>query len=166
MSLGFEAAYNIKRTLPTLGSGPYPGTLPLPDQTDLMQVGARLEYLKGSEIFATVEAFGMYALGLPKDPTRGWMFLEGGRYLAGVATGAGWMPADTHLRVELGLLAMTPSTLIIAPRVGYSIDSLELEIGALIIEGPAPPLAVTPRIAFGTIYDTIDQIFVGFVYTL
>ncbi|HET8936232.1 MAG TPA: hypothetical protein VFN67_22465, partial [Polyangiales bacterium] len=81
MSLGFEAAYNIKRTLPTLGSGPYPGTLPLPEQTDMVQVGARLEYLRGSEMFVTVEAFGMYALALPKDPTRGWMFLEGGRYL-------------------------------------------------------------------------------------
>lgn len=166
-SLGVEAAYNIKRTLPTLGSGPYPGTLPLPEQTDLLQVGARLEYLSGSELFATVEAFGMYALQLPKDPTRGWMFLEGGRYLAGVAAGAGWMPPESHLRFEVGVMAMTPATFVFAPRIGYSvIDTLELELGALIIEGPAPPLAVTPRIAFGTIYDTIDQIFVGFVYTL
>ena len=95
------------------------------------------------------------------------MFLEGGRYLAGVAAGAYWMPAETNLRVELGVLAMTPQTLIIAPRVLYRvIDAMELELGALIVEGPAPPIAVTPRIAVGTMYDTIDQIYVGFVYKL
>jgi hypothetical protein len=62
---------------------------------------------------------------------------------------------------------MTPQTLVIAPRVLYKvIDALELELGALIIEGPAPPLAVTPRIAVGTMYDTIDQIYVGFISKL
>lgn len=167
VSLGFEASYMFGRTLATLGSGPYPGTLPLPDKSDVLQVGARLEYLKGSEIFATVEAFGLYTLQLPQDPTRGWMFLQGGRYLAGAAVGAGWMPAETHFRFELGLLGMTGPTLVLAPRIAYSVvDSLDLEVGAIIIEGPAPPLAVTPRIAIGTIYDTVDQVFVGFVYTL
>jgi hypothetical protein len=167
LTLGFEAAYSFRRTLPTLGTGPYPGTLPLPDRTDMLQVGARLEYLRGSEIFATIEAFGMYAMNLPRDPSRGWMFMEAGRYLAGVAAGGGWMPAETHLRFELGVLAMTGPTLFLTPRAGYSVvDGLELEIGALIIEGPAPPIAVTPRIAIGTIYDTVDQVWVGFVYTL
>jgi hypothetical protein len=167
LTLGFEAAYSVNRTLPTLGSGPYPGTLPLPDQTDLLQVGARLEYLKGSELFATVEAFGWYTLALPADPTRGWMFMEAGRYLAGVAAGAGWSPAETHLQFELGLMAMTGPTLFLMPRVGYTVvDGLQLELGALIIEGPVPPMMVTPRIAIGTVYDTVDQVWVGFIYTL
>lgn len=165
--LGVELAYNFRRTLPTLGRGPYPGTLPLPEQTDIAQVGAKVEYQGGSELVATIEAFGMYAMRTPQDPERGWMFLEGGRYMAGVAAGAYWMPADTNLRVEAGVLAMTPQTLVIAPRVLYRvIDTLELELGALIIEGPAPPVSVTPRIAVGTMYDTIDQIYVGFIYKL
>jgi hypothetical protein len=165
--LGLEFAYNFRRTLPTLGSGAYPGTLPLPEQTDIAQLGGKVEYQGGSEFVATIEAFGMYAVQAPQDPMRGWMFLEGGRYLAGVAAGAYWMPAETNLRVELGILAMTPQTLVIAPRVLYRvIDALELELGALIIEGPAPPLAVTPRIAVGTMYDTIDQIYVGFISKL
>jgi hypothetical protein len=165
--LGFEVAYNFKRTLPTLGAEPYPYTLPLPEQTDVLQVGARLEYQGGSELIATVEAFGTYAMREPQDPRRGWMFLENGRYLAGVGAGGIWAPADTNLRFEIGVLAMTPQTLVIAPRVLYAvIDSLQLELGALLIEGPTPPLAVTPRIAVGTIYDTVDQIYVGFIYTL
>jgi len=166
--LGVELAYNFRRTLPTLGKGrEYPYTLPLPEQTDLAQLGAKVEYQGGSEFVATVEAFGMYALQAPQDPDRGWMFFEGGHYLAGVAAGAYWMPAETHLRFELGVLAMTPQTLIVAPRVLYRvIDAMELELGALLIEGPAPPLTVTPRIAVGTMYDTVDQIFVGFVYKL
>jgi hypothetical protein len=165
--LGFEAVYNFRRTLPTLGTGPYPGTLPLPEQTDVAQLGAKVEYQGGSEFVATVEAFGMYAVQTPQDPGRGWMFLEGGRYLAGVGGAAQWLPAETHLSVELAVLAMTPQTLIIAPRVLYTvIDELQLELGALIIEGPAPPLAVTPRIAVGTMYDTVDQIYVGFIYKL
>ena len=165
--LGFELAYNFKRTLPTLGRGAYPYTLPLPEQTDLAQLGAKVEYQGGADFVATVEAFGMYALQAPTDPMRGWMFLEAGRYLAGVAAGAYWAPAETHLRIELGVMAMTPETLVVAPRVLYRVvDALELELGALIIEGPAPPLAVTPRIAVGTMYDTVDQVFVGFVYKL
>jgi hypothetical protein len=167
LSLGFEFLYGFNRTMPTLGTGPYPGTLPLPEQSDVAQAGARLEYLSGSEIAITVEAFGMYAMRTPQDPTRGWMFLEGGRYLAGVAAGGLWAPAETHLQFELGVIAMTPETIVIAPRVLYSvIDALQLELGALIIEGSAPPIAVTPRIAVGTIYDTVDQVFVGFIYKL
>jgi hypothetical protein len=165
--VGFEAAYGFNRTLPTMGSGPYPGTLPLPELSDVAQVGARVEYQNGAELYVLVEGFGMYAMQQPSDPMRGWMFLENGRYLAGVAVGGGWMPPDTHLTFELGFLAMTPQTMVIAPRIGYRvIDALEIEIGALLIEGPAPPIAVTPRIAIGTIYDTIDQIFVGFSYKL
>jgi hypothetical protein len=62
LSVGFEAAYMLHRTLYTLGTGPYPDTLPLPDTTDVVQVGARLEYLGGSELITTVEAFGAYAV--------------------------------------------------------------------------------------------------------
>lgn len=166
-SLGFEVAYMFGRTLATLGHGPYPGTLPLAERSDVLQVGARLEYLKGSELFTTIEAFGLYAMRAPTNPTRGWMFLEDGRYLAGAAAGAGWMPVDTHLKLELGVMAMTGPTFVFAPRVGYAVTSgVEIEIGALVIEGPAPPLSVTPRIAIGTIYDTIDQVYAGFIVTL
>lgn len=167
LTLGFEASYMLNRTLPTLGTGPYPGTLPLPERTDVLQLGARLEYLSGTELFATAEAFGIYALRKPSDPTRGWMFLQAGRYMAGVAAAAGWLPKETHLRMELGVMAMTGMTFVLAPRVLYeAVSGLELELGALIIEGPAPPLSVTPRIAIGTIYDTIDQVYAGFVYSL
>lgn len=166
LSIGFEAAYMFNRTLYTLGSGVYPGTLPLPDTSDIVQVGLRAEYIAGTELGVTAELFGAYTMRTPRDVTRGWMFFESGRYLAGVAAAAGWAP-DFGLKLELGLLIMTGPSLVLAPRVGYRLlDVLELEVGAIVIEGPPPPLAVTPRIAVGTLYDTVDQVFAGFILSI
>jgi hypothetical protein len=62
---------------------------------------------------------------------------------------------------------MTGLTLVLAPRIAYEpIDGLELELGSIIVEGPPPPLVVTPRIALGTLYDTIDQVFAGVRFSL
>lgn len=165
-SVGFEAAYMFHRTLYTLGTGAYPDTLPLPDTTDVIQVGARLEYVHGSQLVSTLEAFGAYAVSRPTSTNRGWVALEDGRYLAGVVAAAAW-ESDFGLRVGLGVLAMTGFTFILAPRVAYELfDGFELEVGSIIVEGPPPPLNVTPHIALGTLYDTIDQVFAGLRYVL
>jgi hypothetical protein len=165
-SVGFEAAYMLHRTLYTLGTGTYPDTLPLPDTTDVVQIGARLEYVRGSQFLSTLEGFGAYAMSTPNTANRSWMFLENGRYIAGVVAAAAWQ-SEFGLRLGLGVLAMTGFTVILAPRVAYELfDGFEIELGSIIIEGPPPPLDVTPHIALGTLYDTTDQVFVGLSYAL
>ena len=165
-SLGFEATYMFGRTLYTLGSGAYPDTLPLPDTTDVVQVGARLEFLHGSELVSSLEAFGAYTISAPHVATRSWVSLERGRYIAGVGAALGWM-ADFGLRLQLGAVALTGYTLVVVPRIAYVLlDTLELELGAIIIEGSPPPLSLTAHIGIGTLYDSTDQVFVGLSYSL
>jgi hypothetical protein len=164
-SVGFEAAYSFHRTLYTLGSGPYPGTLPLPDTTDLIQAGARIEYLRGTEFASTIQAFGVYTMRTPRDPSRGWISLERDRYLLGVAAAAIWAP-EGGPHIELGVVATTGFTWIVMPRIEFALfNGLAFELGAIIIEGPPPPMNVTPHIALGTIYSTTDQVFAGFSYS-
>jgi hypothetical protein len=166
LSVGFEAAYMFNRTLYTLGHGVYPGTLPLPDTSDVVQIGLRAEYVAGTELGVTAELFGAYTMRAPRDASRGWMFFEAERYVAGLAAAGAWAP-EFGLKLEIGLVLMTGPTLVLAPRVGYMLlDALEVELGAILVEGQAPPLAVTPRIAIGTLYDTVDQVFAGFVVSL
>ena len=166
LSIGFEAAYMFNRTLFTLGHGAYPGTLPLPDTSDVVQLGLRAEYVAGTELGMTAELFGVYTMRTPQDASRGWMFFEAERYLLGLAAAGAWAP-DFGLKLELGLLVMTGPSLVLATRVGYMLlDQLEVEIGAILIEGPPPPLVVTPRVAVGTLYDTVDQVFAGFILSI
>jgi hypothetical protein len=156
----------LHRTLYTLGTGAYPDTLPEPDTTDVVQVDLHVEYVKGSSFAGTLEAFGAYAVNPPHGPNRGWLFLERGRYAAGVAAVAA-LHSDFGLTVAAGVVAMTGLTLVLTPRIAYEpIDGLELELGSIIVEGPPPPLAVTPQIALGTLYDTIDQVFAGVRFSL
>jgi hypothetical protein len=125
-----------------------------------------VEYVRGTQFVSTLEGFGAYAVQLPHEPSRGWVFFERGRYAAGVAVVAAWH-SDFGLRLGAGILAMTGSTLMLAPHVAYELfDGFEVELGSIIIEGPPPPLAVTPAIALGTLYDTTDQVFAGVRYAL
>jgi hypothetical protein len=78
----------------------------------------------------------------------------------------GWAP-DFGLRLAVGVVAMTGFTLVLMPRVGYELlENLEIELGSIIIQGPPPPVNVTPHVALGTLYDTTDQVFVGVSYSL
>lgn len=166
LSVGFEAAYMLDRTLYTLGTGAYPDTLPVPETTDVVQVGARLEYVRGSRFLGAVEGFAAFAVSTPQNANRNWVFLENGRYIAGVVAAGAWQ-SDFGLRISLGAVAMTGFTLILAPRVAYELfDRFEVEVGSIIIQGPPPPLNVTPQIALGTLYDTTDLVFVGLSYAL
>jgi hypothetical protein len=166
VSVGFEAAYMFHRTLYSLGTGSYPDTLPLPDTTDVVQVGARIEYVRGTELAATLEGFGAYAVDPPSASTRSWVSLERGHYLGGVAAVGGWAP-EFGLRLSVGVVAMTGFTLVLMPRVGYELlENLEIELGSIIIQGPPPPVNVTPHVALGTLYDTTDQVFAGVSYSL
>ncbi|MET0389688.1 MAG: hypothetical protein ABW321_27190 [Polyangiales bacterium] len=166
LSIGVETAYMLNRTLYTLGSGAYPGTLALPDTTDVLQAGLRIEYVRGPELAAVIETFGVYALSEPKDPTRGWVGLEAGRYLAGLAAGGTWTPGF-GLRGDLAVLALTGFTWVIMPRIAYTLfEDFEVEVGMIVVEGPPPPANVTPHIGLATLYDTTDQVFVGLVYDI
>ena len=165
-SLGFEAALQWHRTLYTLGTGSYPETLPLPDTADIVHVGAKLDYVNQDEWLITLETFADYTLNTPRDPSRGWMFLAAGRYLAGAALVTIWQPFSA-LHVALGALVLNGPSLILAPRIGYEfLAGWEIELGAIAVEGPVPPLYATPRIALGSVWSTTDQVFIGVRYVM
>ena len=94
------------------------------------------------------------------------MFLAAGRYLIGAALATVWSPWE-RMRVTLGALVCTGPSAFVAPSIAYEVlPGFEIELGAVIVEGPAPPLVVTPQVALGILWDTTDQVFAGLVYTL
>lgn len=161
LSLGFELAYMMDRTLYTIGEGEFPLNLPIPDRTDVVQLGLRGEFVEGSEWLIAVESYALLTLDEPSDAQREWLFLQGGRYSLGAGLFGYWAP-DWGLRVELGLIGMTGPSLFFLPKLGYSlIDEIEIEVGAVIVQGEAPPVVATGDIAIGAMYDTVDQAYVG-----
>jgi hypothetical protein len=168
-SLGFELAYQFRRTLYAVGTAypedPY--SLPVPGFTDMVQGGARVEWVQGTTWLFTTEMFAAIAVQLPDDPKRGWMAFEDGRLYRGAAALLGYS-ADFGLQLQLGAAWISGPTLLLTPRIAYTVFSwLELEVGAFIIDGQRPPTAfVTPILSLGGIFHNLDHIYVGLRGTL
>jgi hypothetical protein len=167
VSIGFELAYMLHRTLYAVGTA-YPGSryaVPIPDTTDIAQLGARVEYVQTTRWLFALEAFLAYTMALPTDPGRGWMFFEAQRFFGGAGGMLGYTAAF-GLHLELGGAVLSDATFIAAPRISYALlDNLEIEVGALFVEGRPPPMFVTPSISLGGLFDTVDHGFVGLRYT-
>ena len=168
-SLGFELAYHFHRTLYAVGTAypedPY--AIPVPGFTDVVQGGARVEWLQGTTWLFTTEMFASIAVQLPEDPERGWMALEDGRLYRGAAALLGYT-ADFGLQLQLGAAWMSGPSVLLMPRIAYAVDTfLELEIGAFLIDGQRPPtMFVTPILSLGGIFHNLDHIYVGLRGTL
>jgi hypothetical protein len=165
LSIGFEVAYMLHRTLYAIGDGPFPLDLPLPDTTDLAHAGLRVEYASGTEWIFVLESFFSYALSTPKDKQRSWLFLDDGRYAAGAGAVLAWN-SEFGLGIELGAFGVTGPSVFFMPRIHYGItETFDLEVGAIIVEGRTPPATITPQLAIGGLYDTVDCAFVGVRYS-
>jgi hypothetical protein len=162
-SLGFELSYQLHRVQYAVGTA-YEGdplAVPLPGYTDIVQGGARLEYIESTTWVLGVEAFASYALSVPSDPKRSWMFLESGHFMRGVAAVVGYS-SDFGLKLQVASAWVTGPAVVVVPRISYAfLDALELEVGAFIIEGQAPPMFSTPILSVGGIYTGLDHVFVG-----
>jgi hypothetical protein len=168
-SLGFELAYQFHRTLYAVGTA-YPENryaIPVPGFTDIVQGGARIEWVQGTTWLFTTELFAAIAVQLPDDPKRGWMAFEDGRLYRGAAALLGYS-AEFGLQLQLGAAWISGPTLLLTPRIAYALlSSLELEVGAFIIDGQRPPTTfVTPILSLGGIFHNLDHIYVGLRGTL
>jgi hypothetical protein len=166
VSIGFELAYMLHRTLYAVGTA-YPGgpyAVPIPDTTDIAQLGARVEYAQTTRWLFALEAFLAYTMTLPTDAARGWMFFEAQRFFAGAGGLLGYTAAF-GLHLELGGAVLSGATFIAAPRISYALlDNFEIEVGALFVEGRPPPMFVTPNVSIGGLFDPVDHGFVGLRY--
>ena len=162
-SIGFELSYQLHRVQYSVGTA-YEGdplAVPLPGFTDIAQAGARIEYVETTGWLLGAEAFASYAISTPDDPRRSWMFLESGHFLRGAAALLGYS-AEFGLKLQLAAAWITGPAVVLAPRISYAfLDALELEVGAFIIEGQAPPMFATPILSIGGLYNGLDHVFVG-----
>jgi hypothetical protein len=173
LSLGFEAAYMLHRTLYAAGQADAVQALPQPDTSDFAQLGARLEYIDGSEWLVVLEASIGYALGLPAEAGRSWVGLPRGRYNPAAAMLLAWAP-DFGLHVELGAALLAGPDAYIGARVGYElVHGFEVELGALLIEGAARGSSANggafdnaAALAAGALFDDADQLYLGLRYKL
>jgi hypothetical protein len=168
-SLGFELAYQFHRTLYAIATA-FPEdryAVPVPGFTDIVQGGARVEWVQGTTWLFTTEMFGAIAVQLPNDSRRGWMLFEDGRLYRGAAALLGYS-ADFGLQLQLGAAWISGPTVLLTPRIAYALLSgLELELGAFIIDGQRPPTTfVTPILSLGGIFHNLDHIYVGLRGTL
>jgi hypothetical protein len=165
VQVGFELAYMLNRTLWAVGEGPFPLDLPVPESADIAHVGLRVEYVQGSEWLFVLESFFSYVLQIPADPQLSWMFLQDGRWAAGVGTAVAWT-SEFGLGIELAAFGFSDLSLFFMPRVSYELfDGFAVELGAMIVEGDSPPPTITPNVAIGGLFDTVDFAFLGLRYT-
>jgi hypothetical protein len=167
-SIGFELAYMLHRTLYALGTAYAndPLSVPVPDSTDLAQLGGRIEYVQSAHWLFALEGFVSYAMSLPRDPQRGWVFFESGRFLRGTGGVLGYT-TDFGLSLQLAAAWFSGPSLIVAPRIAYGLfERFELEVGALIIKGQASAPYATPIMALGGVFSNLDHVFVGVRYQL
>jgi hypothetical protein len=168
-SLGFELAYQFHRTLYAVGTA-YPGdryAIPVPGFSDVVQAGARLEWLQDTTWVLTTEMFASIAINLPDDPRRGWAFLEDGRLYRGAGALLGYN-TDFGLQLQLSAAWVSGPTWMVAPRIAYQVVSgLELEVGAFLVDGQRPPSTFsTPILSIGGIFYNLDHVYVGLRGTL
>jgi hypothetical protein len=166
ISIGFELAYMLHRTLYAVGTADSgsPYAVPIPDTTDIAQLGARVEYVQTTRWLFALEAFLAYTMALPSDHRRGWLFFEGQRFFGGAGGMLGYT-ADFGLHLELGGAVLSGATFIAAPRISYAVlPNFEIEAGALFVEGRPPPMLVTPSMSIGGLFDTVDHGFIGLRY--
>ncbi|MET0386099.1 MAG: hypothetical protein ABW321_09090 [Polyangiales bacterium] len=161
--LKFEAAYQMHRAQMAVGTAwendPY--AIPVPGFTDIVQLGGHIEYVEDNTWLMAVEAFALYAVTLPDDPRRGWMFFEAGRFMRGIAGMFGYT-ADFGLKLQLSAAWLSGPTVVLAPSIGFDIVSrLTIEVGAFIIDGQLPPMFSTPILSIGGILNNLDHVFVG-----
>lgn len=168
-SLGFELAYQFHRTLYAVGTA-FPEdrySVPVPGFSDIVQGGARVEWLQDTTWLFTLEMFGAIAVQLPDDPVRGWMLLEDGRLFRGAAAFLSYS-TELGLQLQLGAAWISGPTVIVSPRIAYAVISqLELEVGAFVIDGQMPPTTfVTPILSLGGIFNNLDHVYAGLRGTL
>jgi hypothetical protein len=161
-SLGFEVAYQFHRAQYAVGTAfegdPY--AIPVPGYTDLAQIAGRMEFAENPWLLG-VEAFAAYAMSLPSDPERGWMFFEQGRFLRGVA-GMFIFTSDFGLVLQVGAAWLSGPSVVLVPRIGYDITSaFTIEAGAFIIDGQTPPAFATPILALGGLWHSVSHVFAG-----
>ncbi len=172
LSVGLEGAYMLHRTLmaesllqqqtsePQLVKAGTPG-LAQPASSDVLQVGARAEYVRGTEWLVSVEAFFAYTLSAPSFGPKRYMMMEDGRFARGVGTLLSYAPDALPIHFEVGAGLFSGPSLLVSPRVAYSIvDNFDVELGALFVNGPAG----TTTMALGTRYDNVDQVYLGLRY--
>jgi hypothetical protein len=171
VQLGFEMAYQFHRAEyslgaayapdPSRGEGVDPLSIPVPGFTDILQGGARIEYTQNTNWLMVVEAFASYAISVPSDPARSWMFFESGRWLRGVGGIVGYN-SDFGLTLQLGAAWLSGPSVVFVPRISYEIVSqFSVEVGAFIIDGQTPPPFATPILAIGGVWSSVDHVFLG-----
>jgi hypothetical protein len=162
--VGFELAYQFHRSLYAVGTA-WPGDpsgIPVPGFSDIVQGGARVEWLEGTTWLFTTELFGAIAVQLPDDSRRSWMLLEDGRLYRGAGMLLGYN-SDFGLSLQLSAAWISGPTVLFAPRIAYAfIPELELELGAFVIDGQMPPTTfATPILSLGGLFNNLDHIYAG-----
>jgi hypothetical protein len=156
LQLGAELSYAANRSLLAARAGQPPemGT------TDFAHAALRAELIEGESLVVAAETFVASALDDPRDPQRRWLALEQGRFWRGAALGARWQPGA--LALELAGVAFSGPTWFLAPRLEWTaLDELRLELGGVLVDGPAPGELGSPNVAIGGVYGGNDQVYVG-----
>ncbi len=163
--VGVELAYMLNRTLWAVGEGAFPRNIPIPSTANIAHAGLRAEYVATDWVFV-MESFFSYVLDAPPDPQLSWMFLESGRWTAGLGAVVSWT-SEFGLGLDVAAFGLTGYSLFFMPRLTYDLfEGLELELGALIVEGRTPPATITPNLTLGGMFDTVDSAFFGLHYVL
>lgn len=180
--LGAEAAYVKDRTLTAIGTLndlPGDGEVRYPTITgkaDLVHGGLRAELVEVDGWSGAIETFVIVATRgpdetvpqYPNEPGRSWLReprwfgMENGRLQRGIAGGVQFAPEASGVRLELGGVAFTGPSYLIAPRVEWeALTRFYLELGAVFVGGPRPGGPGSPNVSIAGLFSDIDQVYTG-----
>jgi hypothetical protein len=162
VQVGAEVAYLKDRVLYAAQAGRFPQ----PALEDMLHFAVRAEHVAGVGRYVAVETFTQVALGTPELPDRAWFTLDRGRLAWGVALMGRW-DFTPKWSVEGTVLLFQGPSLVAVPRFVWRPDPhVFVELGAMVVQGPPPVEPGSPNTAVGTIYDPVDQVFLGLGYRL
>jgi hypothetical protein len=164
VQVGVEAAYMFHRTFLSSPTGmPDPmhlsELLGRAEHTDLAHAGLRAEYTQGSWV-VVLEGAIERAMQLPGTGQR-YAFMADGRWLLSSVGFVSFTPGDIGLTLELGGALLNGPTYAFLPRAEQRLFSdFFVEAGAYFLGGKHYLLG-DPRATLGSLYDNIDQVFIG-----
>lgn len=157
VQVGIEVAYTTDRALLSVSESG--GAIV--KESDILHTAVRAELVEGDDLVLALEASCAAMMADPPDG-QDWLFTVERRFQLAAVAFAGYAIHAIDLRLELGGGVLVGPTYLITPRAELRLwDQLYGEVGAYILGGKGSGRLVDPRASLGSLYDGIDQVFVG-----
>jgi len=154
-----EAAITSRRNL--YAADPLGAEVPVPGRSPLLQTALGVEYVRGEELFVSVEGMMIHALTDSRLPGRRWMGFIDGRTLPGALLTARWS-VGAPLTLGISAVALPGPSAFVMPQIEWRLrEGLALQTGLFLVYGPEMGSPWASSLSLGGLFDGLDQAYAG-----